>query len=166
MQLHGEHVLPLSLPEAWQALNDPSLLMAAIPGCESIEPIADDAEPPSANPANDPPAKRYDLVMVASIGPMKPKFKGRLELTDLAPPASYVLRFDGRNALAGGAQGRAAVRLESIDAARTRLAYTADVTIEGRLAKLGGRLVDVAARRIADHFFDRFVDALKTRATT
>lgn len=169
MQLQGEHELPMSLARSWQALNDPTLLMAAIPGCEAIVPLADDADDgparaSSSDRALDPPARRYELVMVASIGPMKPKFKGRLELTDLEPPASYVLRFDGRNVLAGGAQGRAAVRLVAIDDGRTRLAYDADVTVDGRLAKIGGRLVDVAARRIADRFFERFVDAVRARA--
>ena len=154
MELKGEQRLPVSQQAAWDALNDTELLKSAIPGCESITPIVTDgAQSPDT----------YDLVMVASVGPVKAKFKGTLQLADLDPPNAYQLRFEGTGGVAGFGKGSAAVRLVAVDASNTELHYDATASVGGKIAQVGSRLVDMAARKIADNFFDNFTAALKAR---
>ena len=153
MELRGEQLLPVALQTAWEALNDTGLLKRSIPGCESITPIAAEAGA----------AHLYDLVMVASVGPLKARFRGKLQLLDLDPPHAYTLRFESDGGMAGFGKGSAAVKLVPLDGAVTRLDYEANVSVGGKIAQVGSRLVGVAARRIADHFFEHFTAALKER---
>ena len=157
MELKGEQLLPVPQQAAWEALNDTELLKSAIPGCESITPVAADGE-------NAAVPNTYDLVMVASVGPVKAKFKGKLELTDLDPPNAYTLRFEGNGGVAGFGKGSASVKLVPVDAASTQLDYTANASVGGKIAQVGSRLVDMAARKIADNFFEKFTALLKQRS--
>ena len=148
MQLTGEQTLPVGQQAAWEALNDTALLKASIPGCESIEPAGADGT--------------YDVVMVAAVGPVKAKFKGTLTLADLEPPNAYTLRFEGNGGVAGFGKGSAKVRLSPADGG-TRLDYDADASVGGKIAQVGSRLIDMAAKKIANNFFENFVEALRAR---
>ena len=154
MQLKGEQILPVGQQAAWEALNDTMLLKQAIPGCESITPSSVDGDA-GATPGT------YDLVMIASVGPVKAKFKGKLELTDLDAPNAYTIRFEGSGGVAGFGKGSAAVRLVPVDDANTRLDYEAHASVGGKIAQVGSRLVDMAARKIADNFFENFTEGLR-----
>ena len=156
MQLKGEQLLPVSQQAAWEALNDTDLLKGAIPGCESITPSGVEGEA-------SPTPGTYDLVMVAAIGPVKAKFKGKLQLMDLDPPNAYTIRFEGNGGVAGFGKGSAAVKLVPADADSTRLDYEANASVGGKIAQVGSRLVDMAARKIADNFFQNFTEALRKR---
>jgi carbon monoxide dehydrogenase subunit G len=158
MQLKGEQLLPVSQQAAWEALNDTDLLKEAIPGCESITQSVADAADLDADVAG-----VYDLVMVAAIGPVKAKFKGKLQLMDLDPPNAYTIRFEGSGGIAGFGKGSAAVKLVPSEGDTTRLDYEANATVGGKIAQVGSRLVDMAARKIADNFFDNFTEALRKR---
>jgi uncharacterized protein len=155
MELKGEQLLPVSQQSAWDALNDTGLLKQAIPGCESITPVVDDGSSTAAG--------TYDLVMVASVGPVKATFKGKLQLMDLDPPNAYTLRFEGNGGVAGFGKGSAAVKLIAVDATSTQLDYAANASVGGKIAQVGSRLVDMAARKIADNFFENFTTALRER---
>jgi len=144
MELTQTHLLPVPLQTAWDALNDPAVLQRCIPGCESIT-----AAEGSANPA-------YDVAMTAAVGPVKARFKGRMELADVAPPRSYTLHFDGQGGAAGFGKGSAQVQLTPEGPTVTRLSYTATAQVGGKLAQIGSRLIDGAARKLADEFFQRF----------
>jgi uncharacterized protein len=154
MELKGEQLLPVSQQSAWDALNDTELLKQAIPGCESITPVADHGSTVAGT---------YDLVMIASVGPVKATFKGKLQLMDLDPPNAYTLRFEGNGGVAGFGKGSAAVKLIAVDATSTQLDYAANASVGGKIAQVGSRLVDMAARKIADNFFENFTTALKER---
>lgn len=160
MQLKGEQILPVSQQAAWEALNDTDLLKEAIPGCESITQSA--AEPDAAGDTASVVGV-YDLVMVAAVGPVKAKFKGKLQLMDLDPPNAYTIRFEGSGGIAGFGKGTAAVKLMPAEGETTRLDYEANATVGGKIAQVGSRLVDMAARKIADNFFDNFTEALRKR---
>ncbi len=160
MQLKGEQLLPVSQLAAWEALNDTELLKCAIPGCESITPSMADGEDGCA--AAQTPGT-YDLVMIAAIGPVKAKFKGKLHLMDLDPPNAYTIRFEGNGGIAGFGKGSAAVKLVPADGDQTRLDYEANASVGGKIAQVGSRLVDMAARKIADNFFENFTEALRKR---
>lgn len=144
MELESSRLLPVDRERAWQALNDPEALKAAIPGCESIEKTGEN---------------EYTVVMTAAIGPVKAKFKGRLTLTDIVAPQSYTLTFDGQGGVAGFGKGTAHVMLVP-EGSQTRLDYRVKAQVGGKIAQVGSRLIDSAARKVADDFFDAFTARL------
>jgi hypothetical protein len=148
MELKNSRLLPVDRESAWQALNDPERLRAAIAGCESIVPTGEN---------------EYEAAMTAAIGPVKAKFKGRLRLSDVVPPESYTLAFDGQGGPAGFGKGTARVTLTP-EGAGTRLDYTVQAQVGGKIAQVGQRLIDGAARKMADDFFERFGAALAAEA--
>jgi len=141
MELTETHTLPVSQQRTWDSLNDTEILRACIPGCESIDPDGENA---------------YLVALSASVGPVKARFKGRMQLTDIDAPNSYNIVFEGQGGAAGFAKGSAHVSLEADGDTATRLSYTASAQVGGKLAQIGSRLVDGAARKIAGEFFKRF----------
>jgi len=137
----GEQLIPASQKDTWEALNDPEVLKACVPGCESITLV---------NP------NEYQVLMTARVGPVSAKFRGRLSLFDIKPPTSYSLAFEGQGGAAGFAKGAAQVKLSAQGAEQTRLAYDVKANVGGKLAQIGSRLVDAAARKVADEFFQNF----------
>jgi hypothetical protein len=148
MQLTSQQTLPVGQAQAWEALNDITLLQQAIPGCEGINPTGEG---------------QYEVVVMAAIGPVKARFKGKLQLENLQPPTSYTLRFDGQGGAAGHGKGHADIRLESTGANTTVLHYVAQASVGGKIAQIGSRLVDMAAQKMATEFFETFNNALQVR---
>ena len=148
MEMKGTRVLAARREVAWALLNDSEALRLCIPGCESLTSSGPDA---------------YDVVMNAAIGPVKARFKGKLTLTDIEPPARYRLLFDGQSAQAGFARGEARVELQELAPRQTKLTYTASAQIGGKLAQVGARLIDAAAGATADRFFQSFAAQLAAR---
>ncbi|NML98452.1 carbon monoxide dehydrogenase subunit G [Paraburkholderia sp. RP-4-7] len=141
MELSETHTLPVSQQRAWDALNNTEILRACIPGCESIDPDGENA---------------YAVVLSASVGPVKARFKGRMLLTDIDAPNTYTIVFEGQGGAAGFGKGNTHVTLEPEGDTATKLTYTATAQVGGKLAQIGSRLVDGAARKIAGEFFKRF----------
>ena len=148
MQLTNQQTLPVTQAQAWEALNDITLLQRAIPGCESLTPSGDN---------------QFDVLITAAIGPVKAKFKGKLQLENLQPPTSYTLRFEGQGGAAGHGKGHAEIRLEATGPRETVLHYTAHATVGGKIAQIGSRLVDMAAQKMATDFFETFNARLQER---
>lgn len=144
MDMKDSRVINAAQAKVWAALNDPAMLKQCIIGCDSLEATADDT---------------FVAAMSVKVGPVSAKFKGKLQLENVQPPSSYTLKFEGQGGPAGFANGTAAVALVAESETRTRLEYTANAMIGGKLAQVGSRLVDAAARKIADDFFTKF-DAL------
>ena len=140
MKMTGQRLLPVPRQQAWDALNDPEMLKACIPGCDSIV-------------QTDP--NTFEVLMAARIGPVSARFKGRLTQSDVVEPESYTLAFDGQGGVAGFGKGTAAVRLTPVDGG-TMLDYDANAQVGGKIAQIGSRLVDAAAAKIADEFFKTF----------
>jgi carbon monoxide dehydrogenase subunit G len=140
MELTGERLLPVPRERVWAALMDSDTLRAAIPGCEAITPEGDG---------------RYLVSVLAAVGPVKARFKGRLQQQDLQPPHRYTLSFEGEGGVAGFARGSAEVELSEAEGSATRLTYRAQAQIGGRLAQIGSRLVDATAARMSAQFFER-----------
>ena len=148
MEMKGEQLLPASQQVTWNALNDPEVLKACVPGCESIEPTGEN---------------EYQVLMVARVGPVSAKFKGKLTLSDIKPPNSYAIAFEGQGGPAGFAKGSAKVSLAT-QGLTTKLSYDVKASVGGKLAQIGSRLVDAAAKKVANDFFKNFnqkVSALK-----
>jgi carbon monoxide dehydrogenase subunit G len=140
MEMTGEQLIAASQDTTWQALNDLEVLKACIPGCESIVASGDN---------------QFDVALTAKVGPVSAKFKGKLTLADLNPPDSYNLSFEGQGGVAGFAKGSAQVTL-SPDGQGTRLAYAVKANVGGKLAQIGSRLIDGAAKKLAEQFFSTF----------
>ncbi|GAA0838596.1 CoxG family protein [Cupriavidus pauculus] len=144
MEMTQTQRLPVPQQVAWEALNDPALLKQCIPGCESIEPDGENA---------------YQLVLTAAVGPVKARFKGRMALQDIHAPDSYTIQFDGQGGAAGFGKGSANVTLAP-EGDETLLTYVVQAQVGGKIAQIGSRLVDAAARKMADAFFARFTEAV------
>jgi uncharacterized protein len=144
MKMSSARFVPAPQQAVWDALNDPAVLKECVPGCESVDRVSD---------------TEFTVQMTARVGPVSAKFKGRITLSDVNPPTSYTLAFDGQGGVAGFGKGKAAVTLSpAIEAGTkgTQLAYDVDAQVGGKLAQIGSRLVDGAAAKMADDFFERF----------
>ena len=144
MQMQGSRQLAATAQQAWDALNDPEILKQCIPGCQKFELESENV---------------YTTVAAIKIGPVSAKFTGKVELSDINPPTSYSLKFEAQGGVAGHGKGLSHVELEE-NAEGVELRYTVESQIGGKLAQLGQRLIDGAAKSMADDFFKRFEKAL------
>jgi carbon monoxide dehydrogenase subunit G len=133
--------IPASKEKVWAALNDPEVLKKCIPGCQSLE-------------MNSP--TEMTATVVFKVGPVKATFGGKVTLSDLDPPNSYRISGEGSGGVAGFAKGGASVRLEAESPEVTILHYEVDAQIGGKLAQLGGRLIDSTSKKLAGEFFASF----------
>ena len=145
MELNGERLIPAPIDATWQALNDPVILRDCIAGCESLERTGDDA---------------YEALVAVKVGPVSARFKGKLKMSDIKPPHSYTIHFDGPGGVAGHGKGSADVVLAE-EGQQTRLSYAARAQVGGKMAQVGSRLIDVAAGKITEDFFNAFEAQLK-----
>jgi hypothetical protein len=141
MELSGTQFVPAPQERVWAALNDPDILKACIPGCESIQALS---------------AGEYEIVLSAKVGPVAARFKGKLNIADAKPPVSYSLTFEGQGGVAGFAKGGAQVSLAPVNSG-TELSYSANARVGGKLAQIGSRLIDLVATKTANDFFAAFV---------
>ncbi len=148
MDMTGEFRIPLPQAVVWQALNDPEVLKASIPGCEELVRESETA---------------FKGRIAASVGPVRAKFSGSATLSDIDAPNGYVLTGSGSGGAAGMVKGGATVRLVQ-EADATVLHYEAHAQVAGKLAQIGSRLVDMAAKKMADDFFSNFVRQLEPAA--
>ncbi|MEO8248806.1 MAG: carbon monoxide dehydrogenase subunit G [Burkholderiales bacterium] len=150
MDMQGSRTLNVTQQQAWEALNDPEVLKVCIPGCDKIEKTGDD---------------QYAVSMAVKIGPVSAKFNGKIALSDIVAPQSYTIGFDGQGGAAGHGKGTAKVNLTPADdpAQGCLLAYTVNAQVGGKIAQLGQRLIDGAAKSMADDFFKRFHHEMERR---
>ena len=145
MDMTGSRLIEAPRARVWDALNDPAVLQAAIPGCESVERTGDDS---------------FAAKVAVRIGPMSAKFGGKVTLTNVHPPEGYTITGEGSGGAMGFARGGADVSLVEEGPTTTTLNYTVKAQVGGKMAQLGARLVDSTARQMADQFFDRFAAQL------
>jgi carbon monoxide dehydrogenase subunit G len=140
MEMTGEFRIPAPRQRVWEGLNDPEILKQCIPGCQSLEKVSD---------------TEFDGRVVASVGPVRATFGGKVTLSDLDPPQSYTISGEGSGGVAGFARGGAKVNLAD-EGSATLLSYAVQAQVGGRLAQVGSRLVDGVARKMANDFFGQF----------
>ncbi len=148
MDMSGEYRIAAPREVVWAALNDPDLLRECIPGCEEIE---------KTSPTE------FIAKVTAKVGPVKARFTGKVNMTDLDPPNGYKIMGEGQGGAAGFAKGGAEVKLEA-DGPETNLRYTVSANVGGKLAQIGSRLIDATARKMAEEFFSRFAAVVAERA--
>jgi carbon monoxide dehydrogenase subunit G len=142
MDMSGSHRIPAKREAVWEALNDPEVLKACIPGCESLEKTSD---------------TEMTAAVTSKIGPVKAKFAGAVTLENINPPESYTISGEGKGGVAGFAKGSADVRLTE-EGDETVLTYEAKAQVGGKLAQLGSRLIDSTAKKMAEEFFTKFTE--------
>jgi hypothetical protein len=152
MEFKGKYNIPANPDEVWAALHDPITLAAAIPGCESVERLGDN---------------EYRASATLKIGPVKARFQGKVQIRDMPAPAgsryAMLLSGEGQGGAAGFARGESEVRLSSPEGT-TVLEYSAKAIVGGKLAQIGQRLIDGAAKSIADEFFAKFSGLMANRS--
>jgi carbon monoxide dehydrogenase subunit G len=148
MKLSDEKKIAAPREVVWAGLNDVDVLKASIPGCDSLEKTSDTG---------------FEAVVRAKVGPVKAKFKGAVELSDLNPPESYRISGEGKGGAAGFAKGGATVTLVE-DGDDTILKYDVDADVGGKLAQIGGRLLEGTTKKLAGEFFDNFEAAITNPA--
>lgn len=148
MTMKGEVALPADRETVWAKLNDPDVLKACIPGCQTLEKTGDNG---------------FSAVVKLKVGPVGATFKGNVELSDLDPPNGYKISGQGEGGVAGFAKGGAQVRLsERTDGEPgCLLSYDVEANVGGKIAQLGARLIDGVAKKTADQFFNNFAEAVK-----
>jgi carbon monoxide dehydrogenase subunit G len=149
MKISGEYLVDADQQKVWEALNDTAVLKQSIPGCQSVDWIGDD---------------EMEATVGSVVGPLKLIMKGRVKRSNVVPPESYTLSGEGSAGPAGHVSGTADVRLTREGDALTRLNYDVSVTIGGKLAQVGSKLVEGTAKRQADQFFRAFSDTVSGRA--
>lgn len=148
VDMSGEERIEAPIAEVWAALNDPAVLKACIPGCESLEKKTD---------------TELAAVVSLKIGPIKAKFSGEVTLQNLNPPRSYTLVGEGKGGIAGFAKGGADVVLTEDGPDATVLSYTARADVGGKIAQLGSRLIASTSKKLAGEFFSKFGDTVSGR---
>lgn len=141
MQMVGEQRIAATRQRVWEALNDPEVLRQCIPGCQSLEREGDD---------------RFVATAEVKIGPIGARFKGNVALSDLDPPNGYTISGQGSGGVAGSARGDAKVRLADAPGGGTLVTYEVDAQVGGRMAQLGGPIIDATAKQMAGRFFAKF----------
>lgn len=144
MDMNGEERIAASRDAVWKALNDTETLKACIPGCESLERISDN---------------ELQATVQVKIGPVKAKFNGAVELSNLKPPHSYTISGEGKGGIAGFAKGGADVTLTE-DGDGTVLSYVVKADVGGKLAQLGSRLINSTSKKLATQFFENLNKAV------
>lgn len=151
MDFKGRYSIPAPPDAVFAALHDPQVLKVSIPGCESIEQIS---------------PEQFTARAVLKIGPVKATFSGKVTLASGTPPQGFThtvkLTGDGQGGAAGFARGQSDVLLAA-DNGGTVLTYDAKAVVGGKLAQVGQRLIDSAAKSMADDFFANFTRAMEEK---
>jgi uncharacterized protein len=145
MQLSDSRIIRAEPAIVWQAILDPEVLKACIPGCESMTGSVADG---------------YEAVVKQKVGPVSATFSGLVQLSDIVAGQSVRISGEGKGGVAGFAKGGADVSLEPVPDG-TRLIYVVDASVGGKIAQLGSRIIDGFARKMADEFFTRFQEAVE-----
>lgn len=142
MDLTGEQLIPASRQSVWNALYDPEVLRQCITGCETVTKTSE---------------TDFEASVQVKVGPVKARFKGKVSLNDLDPPNSCTLSGEAQGGVAAGfGKGSAKIELTDADPGITRLSYTVNAQVGGKLAQIGARLIDGVAAKMADEFFAKF----------
>lgn len=141
VEIFGEERIEAPIEQVWIALNDPEVLKKCVPGCEELERDGEDG---------------LSAIVKLTIGPVSARFSGKVQLVDLVPPHSYKIVGEGKGGIAGFAKGGADVTLVAESDTVTILTYSASADVGGKIAQLGGRLIQSTSKKLAGAFFSAF----------
>ena len=148
MELEDQRKIEADPIRVWEALVDPAILQECIPGCKSM--LGD-------------PESGFEAVLVEKVGPVKATFKCNIELADVVPGRSCTISGQGKGGPAGFAKGEARIELEECQGG-TLLSYCVQARVGGKIAQLGGRIIDGFAKKVAEEFFQKFQESVENRS--
>jgi carbon monoxide dehydrogenase subunit G len=151
MDMNGSATINAPLDLVWNGLNDPDILRQCIPGCETLEKTSD---------------TEMTATVVLKIGPVKARFEGAVQLSNLNPPHSYTISGEGKGGMVGFAKGGADVSLAEQPDGTTLLTYSVKADVGGKIAQLGARLIDSTAKSLAEKFFTTFGEKMTASASS
>lgn len=140
MEITGEHPIRASQQRVWEALNDPEVLKACIPGCDELVRVS---------------PTEFTARLTSQIGAIRARLTGKVTLSDVDPPNRYRIAGEGQGGVAGFAKGSALVSLAG-EGDTTVLRYAAKAEVGGKLASVGSRVIQAITRKMADDFFRAF----------
>ena len=146
MKLQGDFLFDAPLEQVWEALLDPEVLAATMPGCEKLDRVDG----------------QYRGELNVKVGPIQGKFSGKVDLRDIDPPKGYTMIVDGQGA-PGFVKASAVVKLEH-EGEGTRMRYDADAQVGGKIASVGQRLLEASARAITKQSLEGLHENIKIRA--
>ena len=150
MDMNGSQTINAPIEAVWRGLNDPDILRRCIPGCEALEKTSD---------------TDMTATVVLKIGPVKARFEGAVQLSNLKPPYSYTISGEGKGGMVGFAKGGADVSLAEQGDGTTLLTYSVKADVGGKIAQLGARLIDSTAKKLAEQFFSTFTEKVNAGVT-
>ncbi len=142
----GQVIVPVPPQLVWDTLLDPVKLAAVIPGCRTLDQVAENS---------------YTADISIGVGAVRGRFQTHIQLSDLDPPNSIVLS-GGMTGPLGSSSGEGHVTLTAT-ADGTQVDYTYDVNITGKVAAIGGRMLNGTARVLVDQFFKRLIAQIEGR---
>ncbi len=145
MEMSGQKLIPETRETVWKALNDPEILRKCVPGCQTLNKTSE---------------TEMEATASMKVGPVSAKFGGKISLSELNPPVSYRITGEGQGGVAGFAKGSAFISLDEVEGG-TMLNYSVDAQVGGKLAQLGGRLIDATARKMSEAFFENFASEIR-----
>jgi carbon monoxide dehydrogenase subunit G len=149
MDMNGSQTINAAIDAVWKGLNDAEILRQCIPGCEALEKTSD---------------TDMTATVVLKIGPVKARFEGAVQLSNLNPPHSYTISGEGKGGMVGFAKGGADVSLAEQPDGTTLLTYSVKADVGGKIAQLGARLIDSTAKKLAEQFFSTFTEKVSGAA--
>ena len=144
MNIKGEELIQAPISTVWEGLNSNDILLKSIPGCEEIERTSD---------------SELQAKVMIKLGPVKARFSGKVSMSNIRPQEGYTLHFEGSGGAAGFAKGSADIQLVNENGA-TRLTYTANASVGGKLGQIGSRLIEGSAKKLSGEFFAAFAEAV------
>lgn len=137
MKVQGSYILPAKREKVWQLLTDPQRLPDCLPGCEQLIAVGND---------------RYQVKLKLGIAAISGNYSGSIELTEKKPPASFRMKVEGRGT-PGFLSGEGRIELAEKDG-QTEVRYSGEAKVGGLIASVGSRMIELAARRIIQQFFE------------
>lgn len=141
MDMSGRETIQAPIDAVWRGLNNPEILKQCVPGCEAMEKVSD---------------TEMTATVVLKVGPVKARFEGTVQLSNLDPPNAYTISGEGKGGLVGFAKGSADVALTAEGPDTTVLTYVVRADVGGKIAQLGSRLIDSTAKKLGEQFFSSF----------
>lgn len=146
MHIEGSYEFKSDRELVWSALMDIEVLGSIIPGSKGLQEIGPD---------------KYQSKLAVKVGPVSGKFESTFELADVQPPESYKLIVTGKGP-AGHVSGEGTIRLEQ-QSGKTVMHYAGDAKIGGKIAAVGQRLLDIAAKQIARQSLKKLARQIESR---
>ena len=149
MLITGEQKIAAPREDVYDAMMDPEILKGALPGCEKLEEVGPD---------------EYIATMTIGVAMIKGKYDGKVRITDQNRPESFTMHIEGKGPQ-GTVGGEGKLEFADDGEGGTIVTYSGDANVRGMLARIGGRVIQPAAKMIVGKFFEALQTTMARQAT-